>query len=417
MRAILRNPTLAIPLLLVIALGVYLGVQRVLGPRVEVSAAKREDLVQTVVATGRVITPARIELGAVAVGTVAKVNAREGERVAAGTVLVNLKDDEQRAAVAQARASLNEAEARIAQLSKLAVPVADQALRQAEANFVWTRDELDRIKRLAEKGFFSPAKVEEAERNFALARAARETAISQAQTNRPQGSDFALAVARRDQARAGLDAAQARLDNAAIRTPLAGVVLRREVDPGDVVPAGKTLFEVAGDGETQVVLQVDEKNLGLLRVDQTARGLADAFPGQSFTARIYYIAPGVDAQRGSVEVKLVVPEPPAFLRPDMTVSIEIEAARVQNVVTVAADLIREPTSNAPWLMVVRDGRTQRQPVKLGVRGAGRTQIVLGVQPDELIVPPGAVLLPDARVRPVPGSAQPRTALKAQEIIR
>ncbi len=417
MRTILKNPTLLIPLLLVAFGLAYLGVQRALGPKVEVSPVKREDLVQTVVATGRVITPARIELGAVAVGTVAKVNAREGERVAAGTVLANLKDDEQRAAVAQARAALVEADARIAQLGKLAVPVADQALRQAEANFVWTRDELERTKRLAEKGFFSPAKVEEAERNFALARAARETALSQAQTNRPQGSDFALAVARRDQARAALEAAQARLDNAAIRTPLAGVVLRRDVDPGDVVAAGKTLFEVAGDGDTQVVLQVDEKNLALLRMAQAARGVADAFPGQSFVARIFYIAPGVDAQRGSVEVKLVVPEPPAFLRPDMTVSIEIEAARVQNAVTVASDLIREPTSSAPWLMVVRDGQTHRQPVKLGLRGAGRTQIAAGVEPDELIVSPSATLLPQARVRPVLASAQPKAALKAQEIIR
>lgn len=417
MRSLLRNPTLLIPLLLVVAAIGYLAAQRALGPKVEVSAVKREDLVQTVVATGRVITPVRIELGAIAVGTVAKVGVREGERVAAGAVLANLKDDEQRAAVAQARATLAEADARIAQLGKLAVPVADQALRQAEANFVWTRDELERTKRLAEKGFFSPAKVEEAERNFALARAARETALSQAQTNRPQGSDFALAVARRDQARAALEVAQARLDNTAIKTPLAGVVLRRDVDPGDLVPAGKTLFEVAGDGDTQVVLQVDEKNLALLRLDQAARGLADAFPGQPFAARIFYIAPGVDAQRGSVEVKLVVPEPPAFVRPDMTVSIEIEAARVQDAVTVASDLIRDPTSNAPWLMVVRDGQTQRQPVKLGVRGAGRTQITAGVQPDEQIVPPNVALLPQARVRPVLASSQPRTALKAQEIFR
>lgn len=417
MRKILINPTLLIPVLLAIAGIAYLGVQRALGPKIEVSLAKREDLVQTVVATGRVITPARIELGAVAVGTIAKVNAREGERVAAGTVLANLKDDEQRAAVAQARATLSEAEARIAQLGKLAAPMADQALRQAEANFVWTRDELERTRRLAEKGFFSPAKVEEAARNLAVAQAARDSAISQAQTNRPQGSDFALALARRDQARAALEAAQARLDNTAIRTPLAGVVLRREVDQGDVVPAGKTLFEVASDGDTQVVLQVDEKNLSLLRVDQAARGLADAYPGQTFAARIYYIAPGVDAQRGSVEVKLVVAEPPAFLRPDMTVSIEIEAGRVQNVTAVASELIRESTSSAPWLMVVRDGRTVRQPVKLGLRGTGRTQIVEGLLPDEFVVAPGVALAADARVRPVLAGSTPKAALKAQEIIR
>jgi HlyD family secretion protein len=413
----LVNPTIFIPIALVVAALIYVGISRSLGPRIEAVPVKQEDLTQTVVATGRVITPARVELGAVAVGTVTKVLFREGEKVAAGAVLAQLKDDEQRAAVAQARATLAEADARIAQIGKLSAPVSDQSLKQAEANFIWARDELDRTRRLAERGFFSLAKVEEAERNLAIARAARDSALAQAATNQPKGSDFQLAVARRAQAQAALDVAQARLDNTVVRTPLAGTVLRRTVEPGDVVQAGKTLFELAVAGETQLVMQVDEKNLALLRLGQEALGVADAYPGQRFPARISYIAPGVDAQRGTVEVKLVAPHPPAFLRPDMTVSVEVEAGRAQGATVVPTELIREASSSAPWVMVARDGEAVRQPVKLGLRGAGRTQVFDGVAVGELIIAPTASIESGGRVRAVEIAGGPKRALKAQEIIR
>ncbi len=414
------RPALAriLAIAIVIALiGGYFAYPRVVGQSVPTVMANRADLTQTVVATGRVITPARIELGTVVLGTISKVSAREGDVIKAGAVLATLRDDELRAAVAQARAALAETEARVAQLGNLAAPVADQSLKQAEANFIWARDELERTRRLAEKGFFSAAKVEEAERNAAVASASRDSASAQAATNRPQGSDYALAVARRAQAKAALDAAAARLANATIKTPVAGTVLKRMVEPGDVVPAGKTLFELAATGQTQVVLHVDEKNLAALRLQQDAVVVADAYPGERFGARVFYIAPGVDPQRGSVEVKLAIPEPPTFLKPDMTVSVEIAAGKANNALVIATELIREPGSALPWVLVVRDGGAVRQSLKLGLRGTGRTQILEGIDEGERIIAPGVAVVEGARVRASDAVAIIKPALKAQEIIR
>jgi HlyD family secretion protein len=404
-----------VSLLLVAVIAGYFAYPRFVGRSVSTVEAKRMDLIQTVVATGRVITPARIELGTVVVGTISKVSAREGDVVKAGAVLATLRDDELRAAVAQAQAALSEAEARLAQLGNLAVPVADQSLKQADANFIWARDELERTRRLAEKGFFSLAKVEEAERNVAVARAARDSATAQAATNRPQGSDYALAVARREQTKAAVAAAQARLDYATIKTPVAGTVLKRVVEPGDVVQAGKTLFELAATGSTQLVLQVDEKNLASLRLGQDALVVADAYPGERFGARVFYIAPGIDAQRGSVEVKLVVPDVPKFLRPDMTVSVEITAGRADHAIVIPTELIRESTSAAPWALVVHDGHAVRRPLKLGLRGTGRTQILDGLAEGERVIPPTVPVVEGTLVRAMPAISAP--ALKAQEIIR
>ncbi len=94
-----------------------------------------------------------------------------------------------------------------------------------------------------------------------------------------------------------------------------------------MVQPGRTLLVVARDGPTQLSVLPDEKNLAFLRLGQPATASVDAFPDRVFPARVAYIAPAVDLSRGTVEVKLDVPDPPPFLRPDMTVSVNVEVGR------------------------------------------------------------------------------------------
>jgi len=368
------------------------------GPRVPVVAATRGEVVQTVVSTGRVITPARVEVGSMMLGTVKSRDVEEGAAVQAGQVLARLKDDEQRAALEQARGTLAEAEARIAQLGRLTAPASEQTLRQTEVTLQFARDEYERTRRLFDKGFFSQAKLDEANRNLVVAQTARETALLQAASNAPKGSDFTLALARRDQARGALEVAQAKFDYTVIRAPAAGTVLKKYVEKGDTVTQGKKLFDLSVAGETQVVLNVDEKNIGLIDLGRQAQVVADAYPGRTFPAEIFYIAAGVDAQRGSIEVKLRVPDPPPFLKPDMTVSAEIVAGRRSDAVTVPADAVRGASSASPWVLAVRDGRAEKVPVKLGLRGADRIEIASGLDAGAPVIPIGAPAAPGQRVR-------------------
>jgi len=401
-----------------VAVAIAFGARWAAGPKVAVVAAARGDLVQTVVSTGRVITPSRVEIGSVLLGAVTAVEVREGALVAPGAVMARLNDDEQRATVQQARAALGEAEARLAQLASLSAPAAEQTLRQAEANLALAEGEFARTRRLFEQGYFSRARLDQAERDLAVARAARENAFLQAAAAAPRGSDYALALARREQARAALALARARLENTVIRAPAAGTVLRRAVEPGDVVQPGKPLFELSVAGETQVVLNVDEKNIGLLAIGQEAAVAADAFPGRPFGAQVFYVAPGVDAQRGTVEVKLRVASPPPFLRPDMTVSAEIVGARRTGVVIIDSDAIRDAAGPAPWVLVVRDGRAVRQPVELGIRGAGRTEVVAGLAAGDPVIPPHAgTIAAGARVRPDAAPVERRPIAKGPDIVR
>jgi len=363
----------------------FAGVRLSRGKMVSTAAVEQGEIVQTVVATGRVISVARVEIGSLATGTVRLLGAREGSRVRVGQLLVQLDDAEPVAALNQARGALLEAEARLRQLATLSRPVSEEALKQANTNLVLARADFSRTRRLFDDGFFSKARLDEAQRNLELAEAGVASARAQAESNRPSGSDMALALARRDQARASVASVRARLDYTRVRAPANGMLLQRFVETGDVVQSGKRLFLLAVEGETQLVVNVDEKNLGLIAVDQAALAAADAYPGRSFSAQIFYIASLVDIQRGTVEVKLRVPQPPGHLRSDMTVSVEIEVGRKKGASIVPSTAIRDAATAAPWVLALQDGRAVRRPVKLGLRGAGRTEIIEGVAPDELLV--------------------------------
>ena len=174
-----RSPRLWIVLLVAFAL--VAGVLRWrMGPLVEVVEVRRADIVQSVVASGRLVTPARVALGSVLVGTVLRLEAREGAVVKAGQVLAVLKGDEQRAAVAQARGALAEAEARLAQLATQSGPVAEEGLHKAEAGLRLAREEAARTQSLFDKGFFSRSRLDEAQRTLKAAQADHDSAVAQA---------------------------------------------------------------------------------------------------------------------------------------------------------------------------------------------------------------------------------------------
>jgi HlyD family secretion protein len=380
----------------------------VLGKPVEAFEAVRGDLVQTVVASGRIITPQRVSIGAVITERVARIPVDEGQSVHRGDVLIQLDDRDERAALAQAQASVAQADAKLRQLREVGLPAAEQALLQAQANALQARQTYDRTQSLRTQGFVGQSQLDDAKRNLDVADSQLRAARIQVETNGPSGSDFALAQTALEQAHANLHAAQAKLEQTVINAPVDGILIAREVEAGNIVQPGKELMVLAPAGETQVDVMIDERQLARLAIGQKAMGSADAFPGERFAAELFYINPGIDALRGTVEVKLRVPNPPAYLRQDMTASVDIEVARKAGAVIVPAETVREVSGQRPWVLAIRGFRAVRQPVKLGLRGDSRIEILDGVEPgDELIPATNGVVAAGQRVRAVAPAGMPK----------
>lgn len=364
---------------------VFLSRNALFGPTVDVYEVRRGDLAQTVVATGRVTTPQRVAVGSVMTERVARIPVVEGQSVRRGDVLLVLDDKDEQAALAQAQTAVAQAQAKLAQLRDVAAPAALQALVQAEANRDLARTQFQRSTDLAAKGFIAKSALDDAKRNVDVTESQVTAARLTLASNRPDGSDYKVAEAALAQAQAALTAARARLDDTVVRATADGVLIARNVEPGDVVQPGRELMALAPAGETQVVVQIDERNLALLAPGQKALVSADAYPGQRFAAELFYINPGVDAQRGAVEVKLRVPSPPAYLRQDMTVSVDIDVGRRTGVLVLPASAVVDIASDRPTVLAVEHGRVARKPVTLGLRGNGSVEIKAGVEAGALVV--------------------------------
>jgi len=376
---------ISIAILILVSLAVYFSRNLILGKPVDAYSATISELTQTVVASGRVITPQRIIIAAETIGRVNLIPVLEGQTVKRGQLLIQLNDQDERASLAQATATVKQAEAKLRQLREVALPAASQNLKQAQTNVEQARKQYERTRDLKARGFISQAQLDEAKRNYDVISSQVSAARLQVETNRPAGSDLALASAAVAQANASLHLAQVKLNENAILAPADGTLISRSVESGDVVQPGKELMVLAANGETQILVQLDEKNLAKIALGQKVLGSADAYADQSFDAVVSYINPAIDATRGAVEVKMKVIKPPAYLRQDMTVSVDIETAHRSNALVIPAGALHDASSNAPWVLVVRNNYTVKQPVKLGLRGDDSIEVLSGLKAGEAVI--------------------------------
>lgn len=390
----------------VIGLITAFGPRLVLGPQIPAAVVSQRDFIQTIVATGHVETPHRISIGSQIVGVVKHIPVTEGQNVRAGQVLIELDDAEWRAATQQADMLVLQAQARLRQVREVQAPVAAQSLVQAEINVNYAEKQWQRNVDLFTKSFISQAALDEAKKNVDLTQAQLQTAKKQVQATHPAGSDYQIAATALSQAEANSKIAYSRRQYTVIKTPIAGTLISRDVEPGDVVQPGKALMTLSPLGATQLVVQIDEKNLPLLVLGQLARASADAYPALYFSAAISYINPSVDLQRGSVEIKLNVAEPPAYLRQDMTVSVDIQVATRLKAVLVPTDTIHDIKSRQPWVFKVDDGKAHKQVLRVGLQSAGMSEVLSGLRVNDRALTFTNEVNEGDRVRPISYSEAP-----------
>ena len=369
MRAV-RYKSAVIMLLLILAAGfaVFRWWQ---GPLLSGYSINSMPLVQTVVATGRVVTVSRTQVGSEITGVVLKRLVQEGDRVTRGDLLLVLRSDELTAQVRQAEAALNE-------LMSSTRPQASVDLANTQVQLAQASRELQRRRILAKDSVISKEELEQSEKAESLARNNVESARLKA---------LALAPGKAEEIvlRERLVALQAQLAKTQVRSEVTGLVLTRNVEPGDLVQPGMTLFTIALDGNTEIRVPLDERNLPRLALQQNASVIADAYPDRPFPAQINFIAPSIDPERGTVEVRLTVDPVPDFLRQDMTVSVNIETDQRAHTRVIPNDALGNVQGNKAIVLLLRDGKIHRQTVTLGLRGLAMSEVVSGLQDGEQVL--------------------------------
>ena len=258
----------------------------------------RGALTVIVTATGSVQPTNKVDVSSELSGTVRKVTVDYNSPVKAGQVLAELDTDKLKATVDSYRAKLVAAKAKV---------------QEAQATVVEKQRDVERKKKLA----------------GTRAIAAQDLDQSQAAYDRAIAS---LASARADVAiaQADLDLNEINLSKATIRSPISGVVLTRAVDPGQTVASSlqaPVLFSIAEDlKKMEVRVDVDEADVGKVKVGQSATFSVDAYPDRSFPATIRDVRFSSETIQGVVTYKAIldIDNSELLLRPGMTATAEIK---------------------------------------------------------------------------------------------
>lgn len=301
------------------------------GTPVAVAPPQVREVVQLVIATGRLRAVRESPVGAELSGVVDEVRVREGDAVKAGDVLGVLNEAEQQARVDQARQSLAVAEANLAR--------EEVRLRDAQTT-------AERTAQLFRRGNTSEAQRDQTRFGAEAAQAA-----------------VALAVSQREQARAAVTQAEANLSKLRITAPLDGIVITRNVEPGQSVTSNTVLFRIAEMANPEIYVETDENNLGRLAVGQRAFGIAPAFPQAPIEATVSQVGPNIDRERGVVGVRLKPVSLPDWALPNMTLDVNIQVARYDDkpAVPASAVITRGPDT---FVLLAEGGRAVERQVQI-----------------------------------------------------
>lgn len=305
------------------------------GPVVVTTAkVQRGPAVELVYATGFVEAEHPVTVSSRVTAPVAEVLVEEGDRIARGQALVLLDDSEQRA-----------------------------LLRQAQADARGKSLAERRVTTLYSQGW--------------VTRAARDEAVAAGQASR-----------------AAVAALDARLGQMTVRAGISGVVLKREVEPGDLATPGKEMFELGDPAVARVTATVDERDIPRVQVGQAALLSTDALPGKVIRGHVTEITPGGDPGQRAFRVRIGLRDQ-GSLPFGLTLEVNIVTDRHEKALLVPAGAVAE---GHVWL--VRGGRAQRKAVRTGITGTEKVEIVSGLaETDRVIVNPPEGLEDGDRVKP------------------
>lgn len=293
----------------------------------------RGPAMEVIYATGFVEPRRPVEVSSRVTAPVVELYVEEGQRISPGQPLARLDDVDQRQVIAQLAAQTRSAEL-----------------------------EEGRTLALYRQGFASAA--------------ARDRVVTAAQG-----------------ARAAEAAARSRLEQFTIRASIPGVVLRREVEPGDLATPSRTLFQVGDPALLRVTATVDERDIPRVRTGAEAIMSSDAYPGRTFKGRVYEVTPGGDPSQRSFRVR-IAPDAGAILPVGLTLEVNIVSAVKRDALLLPASAIK-----AGKVWVAEDGRARQVDVRTGVEGAEKTEIIRGLSRSTCVISaPPEELTESRRVR-------------------
>jgi HlyD family secretion protein len=386
---------------------------------VELAATQRMDPgapTPVLTAGGYIIPHRKVELAPKITGRVEWIGVEKGDKVAQGQVLLRIEQREFVATVERVQAVVAGARARLRELEAGSRPEeierARAGVEEARSNVANALLELERFERLHAEGAVSRQTLDAAQNRHEVALAQQASAQKNYELVRigPRREQIDLASAQVREAEAALRAAQVDLDNTVIRAPIAGTILERLVEPGEIVTisfiggrgAKSAVLSIADLGVLDVEVDVSQNEIGKVRLNQPAGIVADAFPDRTYRGTVTEMAPEANRQKATLQVKVRVAQPDGVIRPEMNAKVTFleppsgSGGPAKVFAPKEAVFTREAQS---FVYLVNGSKAIARPVRVGAEADGRVEVLEGLAGGESVVVRGVELLKDGqRVR-------------------
>jgi RND family efflux transporter MFP subunit len=355
---------------------------------------------------GRVGASMQVELAFQVPGLIVNLPVREGQRVARGEVVAELRRDEFEARLGsiqgqleQARAALVAARAgqRPEEILRLETQVRSTAAVMARA-----RLEYDRVIRMRDNNVASAIELEQAQMTYRVAVEDHQAAIQGleiGQSGRQEDVDAAEATVRGLEAR--VVEAQLQLNDTVLRAPYDGVIAQRFVEQQQNVQAKQRVVRFQDVNEIEVVVDVPETTMAQIRLADIERLVADfsSAPGVSFPVRVTEFAQAADPVTQTFRVRTAMQSPEGVaLLPGMTGSVTMTYRRadiLENRIHVPITAVFHESAGESIVWVLDAGQqARRRPVRLGSPSGDQIEILEGLAPGEQIAVAGVRFLRD-----------------------
>ncbi|RLS52112.1 MAG: efflux RND transporter periplasmic adaptor subunit [Planctomycetota bacterium] len=328
----------------------------------------RSELRAEVMGTGTLEARVKSSITPKISGRIHTIDVDQGDTVTSGKTLVTLDDDELEQQVEIAQANLDAALAAIDRLKSDEVRAA-ATLKQAKS-------EHQRNEKLAASNAATQSAIDKSIEGVSIA----EAGLARATFAIVEGQKQLVAAEKT------LLYHQARQADTRITAPFAGLIVRRQRDPGDVAVPGSPILTLISTEELWISAWVDETEMSRLKVDQSARVVFRSEPDREFTGKVYRLGREADRETREFVVDVRVLELPANWAVGQRADVYIETGHKPDVTVLPPSFIVW-RDNEPGVFINSNGSAEWRPLVLGLRRHDMVEVVRGVEPGEFVVMP------------------------------
>jgi HlyD family secretion protein len=346
--------------------------------------------------TGTTQPAQEIAIRTQAEGQLRQLNFDVGDRVRKGQILARIDDSLLQAATAEAVAELA---SRRTEISQLQAQVSDAKTQVEQNRLQLQQAEFDaaRYESLAKAGAIPQ---QQAQQSRTQARTAAQVLQSAQAKVRVQEQGIVVANSRIAAQQAVVAQQQQRRSYAVVRSPIAGVVLTRSTEPGNLVQVGNELLRLGDFSQAQITVQVSELDLANVQLGGAVQVRLDAFPKENFAGTVTQISPVANPTSRLVPVEMTIPNPQGRVSSGLLSRVSFTQATTDRVVVPLSALQSNTARDKPspqastkqttgTLFVVRRAGNQSnvsaRAVTLGQQIDGKVQILTGLNPGEQFV--------------------------------